>query len=721
LPVVDATGFQNFPDEFSRQGRMTIMPCFSRVLSLPLAGMLLLSPLMPLSAAPRLTETTHPPALTEDQRILHVLNRLGYGPRPGDVERIRRLGLRQYIAQQLHPETIDDSAVEARLKRLPMLEVPTADLVRLEAEARQMRQEILRRQGGNLPENPGEALAKLPPEERRQMMERYREAFGDEKRNPRRMVSDLQQAKLLRAVYSERQLQEVMTDFWFNHFNVFAGKNLVRVFLSEYERDAIRPHALGRFEDLLRATAHSPAMLFYLDNWQSVTPDLKLPGRERRPLGGVRPGNGQPGQWPLGRGGFGRGRLGPGGIFNRGGMQRPFPPPAQAGSKPATPPNPGAAQRRQPGINENYARELLELHTLGVDGGYTQKDVQEVARCFTGWSIHQPFGGQRRDRFARPGMPGAADVPPGSFIYRDWAHDQGEKVVLGVKIPAGGGKRDGDMVLTLLARHPSTARFIATKLCRRFVADEPPAGLVARVAATFERTQGDIRACLQTIFESPEFFDPAVYQAKVKTPLEFVASTLRAAGAEITDAQVLTGALARMGMPLYGCQPPTGYKDVAEAWVNTGALLNRLNFALVLASGNLPGVKLPPTASGDDGRALIETLLARYVGGSVSETTYRALEDIVGDRTRLKVRTPTTPNNEPVLEEDGDAENDDASMMPAMPRPRRTPGKAFAPGVNPAMRRYDLALEALAQADTPLPLTAQLTGLILGSPEFQRR
>ncbi len=691
---------------------------------LVVVGMLLLAPFASLSATPQVTKTALPAALTEDQRILHVLNRLGYGPRPGDVERIRRLGLRQYIAQQLHPETIDDSALEARLKNLPTLAIPTAELVNLEAQARQMRQEFLRRQGSKLPENPGEALAKLPPEERRQVLKRYRETFGDEKHTPRRVVSDLQQAKLLRAVYSERQLHEVMTDFWFNHFNVFAGKGLVRVFLNEYERDVIRPHALGRFEDLLRATAHSPAMLFYLDNWQSVTPDLKLPGRERRPFGGMRPGNGQPGQGFPSRGDLGWGRLGHGGLFNRGrGVQRPFPPPMhlphETGTQPVLPPNPGVAQRRQPGINENYARELLELHTLGVDGGYTQKDVQEVARCFTGWSIHQPFGGQRRDRLARFGMP-AADVPPGSFIYRDWAHDQGEKVVLGVKIPAGGGKRDGDMVLTLLARHPSTASFIATKLCRRFVADEPPASLVAKVAATFERTQGDIRACLQTIFESPEFFDPAFYQAKVKTPLEFVASTLRATGAEITDAQVLIGALARMGMPLYGCQPPTGYKDVAEAWVNTGAMLNRLNFTLVVASGNLPGVRLPATASGDTGRALIETLLARYIGGTVSETTHRALEEVVSNRTCLKVHTPTTVDNAPVWD-DETPEDNDTSTMPATPWPRRTPGKVFAPGMNPAIRRYDLALETLAQSDTPLSLAAQLTGLILGSPEFQRR
>jgi hypothetical protein len=309
--------------------------------------MLLLAPFASLSATPQVTKTALPAALTEDQRILHVLNRLGYGPRPGDVERIRRLGLRQYIAQQLHPETIDDSALEARLKNLPTLAIPTAELVNLEAQARQMRQEFLRRQGSKLPENPGEALAKLPPEERRQVLKRYRETFGDEKHTPRRVVSDLQQAKLLRAVYSERQLHEVMTDFWFNHFNVFAGKGLVRVFLNEYERDVIRPHALGRFEDLLRATAHSPAMLFYLDNWQSVTPDLKLPGRERRPFGGMRPGNGQPGQGFPSRGDLGWGRLGHGGLFNRGrGVQRPFPPPMhlphETGTQPVLPPIPAS-------------------------------------------------------------------------------------------------------------------------------------------------------------------------------------------------------------------------------------------------------------------------------------------------------------------------------------------------------------------------------------------
>ncbi len=650
------------------------IPSLSRKLYSVFAGLLCLAPsVSPAAKLGALAGATAPAALTEEQRIVHVLNRLGYGPRPGDVERIRRMGLRQYIARQLHPETIDDSALEARLKNFPLLDVPTAELVELEAEARERRRELARQTGGS---PPGAQTAQPVPEAlpEARMRERYRGAVGDD-RHPRRIVSELQQAKLLRAVYSERQLQEVMTDFWLNHFNVFAGKGLVRAFLSEYEREAIRPHALGRFEDLLRATARSPAMLFYLDNWRSVTPDLKRPG--------------------------GRGRA--------------FPSPAEAG--PASPA--GMARQRQPGVNENYARELLELHTLGVDGGYTQQDVQEVARCFTGWSIHQPFGSPRRDLAGR--MRGAArlgerNLPPGSFVFRDWAHDQGEKVALGVKILAGGGQRDGEIVLTLLARHPSTAKLIATKLCRRFVADEPPASLVAAVAATFERTQGDIRACLQTLFDAPEFFAPEAYRAKVKTPLELVASALRATDANIRDAQALVGALARLGMPLYGCQPPTGYKDVAAAWVNAGALLNRLNFALLLASGKLPGVSVPMTAGPADGAAQAEALLDRYLGNEVSATTRRALLAVVADPTRLKARKPAALDAAPALE----AEDGDEAGLPIRRRARMAP---LDRGLGPAsaIRRYDLALEALARQDAPLPLAAQLTGLALGSPEFQRR
>ena len=342
-----------------------------------------------------------------------------------------------------------------------------------------------------------------------------------------------------------------MVDFWFNHFNVFAGKGPTRIYLTEYERDTIRPRVFGRFRDLLGAVAQSPAMLFYLDNWQSAAP------AEAATIG--RPGR--------------RARLRP---------------------QVAQTPN------RRRGINENYARELMELHTLGVDGGYTQKDVQEIARAFTGWTIDMPRQG-------------------GGFRFEPRLHDNGAKSVLGVTIPAGGGKQDGERVLDLLAKHPSTATFIATKLTRRFVADAPPKALVDRAAARFRETDGDIREVVKLIITSPEFFADSAYRAKVKTPLEFVASAVRAAGVDVRNGMPLVQAMRQLGMPLYMCQPPTGYADKAEAWVNTGALLNRMNFAVTLSSSDrLRGGLAVPTVTqhqiatdvfaGDLSRTTIDTV-----------------------------------------------------------------------------------------------------------------
>jgi uncharacterized protein (DUF1800 family) len=312
--------------------------------------------------------------------------------------------------------------------------------------------------------------------------------------------------KILRAVYSERQLQEVLTDFWFNHFNVDARKGPVKLMLAEYERDTIRPHVLGKFRDLLEADAKSPAMLFYLDNWMSNV-------------------------------------------------------------------------RR--GLNENYARELMELHTLGVDGGYTQQDVVDVARAFTGWTIDQP-----RDN--------------GGFVFRRAQHDRDRKIVLGHVIEAGGDESDGERVLDILATHPSTARFIATKLVRRFLSDTPPPALVARAAKRFRDTDGDLREVTRTILTSPEFLSTAASNTKIKSPFEFVVSALRATGADVQDALPLVRALQRLGMPLFQCQPPTGYKDTADAWINTGALVDRMNFALRLATNTLPGTSIAPAESTDD-------------------------------------------------------------------------------------------------------------------------
>jgi uncharacterized protein (DUF1800 family) len=461
------------------------------------------------------------------QAIVHVLNRIGYGPRPGDVERVRQVGIRQYIEQQLYPDRIPDQALSPRLNGLSTLGLSSKEIAdRYEIPQLEARREA-KREAANSP-NPDQAPS-----------------VKDIKRaNPNQQqanlpLMELSMQKVVRAAYSERQLQELLTDFWFNHFNVDARKGPERFMLTEYERDVIRPHVLGRFRDLLGATAKSPAMLFYLDNWMSADPNGPHPavrvnrnGIERRP---------------------GRGRF-----------------PRAAGTRPTPQQRPNAPK----GLNENYGRELLELHTLGVDGGYTQTDVAEVARAFTGWSIANPRLG-------------------GDFRFMPQLHDDGEKIVLGHRIRSGGGEQDGEAVLDILAEHPATARFIATKLARRFVSDTPPLALVDRAAATFRDTHGDLRAVMTTILTSPEFLSPDAYRAKVKSPFEFIVSAIRATGAEITDARPLVRTMQQLGMPLYQCQPPTGYGDTADAWVNTGALVNRMNDALALASGRMPGVQIP--------------------------------------------------------------------------------------------------------------------------------
>jgi uncharacterized protein (DUF1800 family) len=364
-----------------------------------------------------------------------------------------------------------------------------------------------------------------------------------------------------------------MVDFWTNHFNVFAGKGADRWLLPAYDRDTIRPNAMGKFSELLLATAQSPAMLFYLDNFQSVSPDA-----------------------------------------NRGGgpMRRLLNPQAQ----------PQQQQRR--GINENYARELMELHTLGVDGGYTQKDVQEVARCFTGWTIFQPRGGAAAVN-ALMGSD-AARRNAGTFFFNARVHDDGEKTVLGHKIPAGGGMKDGLTVLDILAHHPSTARFIATKLVRHFVSDTPPPALVDRVAAAFTKSDGDIRETLKAIFFSNEFNSPEAYRAKIKRPFELVVSAIRTLGADTNGGPGTHQWIARMGEPLYGFQTPNGYSDAAENWVNTGALLERMNFGVALAGNRIPGTRVDlAKLSAQDKSKLIDESLKLVVAGDISTSTRETL------------------------------------------------------------------------------------------------
>jgi uncharacterized protein (DUF1800 family) len=527
------------------------------------------------------------PQKPDDRAIVHVLNRLGFGAAPGDVEHVRTIGLASYVDQQLQPERIDDAGMTTRLAAFATLSKSTQEMAQQYYLPAQMARRELQRQQAAQDPAPADPAMTTPPQNDAAGRTALREMMSPEQaeavRMERQALTELMQAKLLRAAYSDRQLQEVMVDFWFNHFNVFSGKGQVRVYLNEYERDAIRPHVLGTFRELLQATAESPAMLFYLDNWQSSAPEGAPTASSRTVNGRVNTRN--PNRMPVRPG-----------TTNR---------PGQTNRPRTLADLPPGLQNRRAGLNENYARELMELHTLGVEGGYTQKDVQEVARAFTGWTIANPRQG-------------------GGFRFEPRMHDDGEKIVLGHKIKSGGGKKDGDLVLDLLATHPSTAQFIATKLTRRFVADDPPKALVERAARRFRDSGGNIREVVRVIVTSPEFFAPEAYRAKVKTPFEFVVSAVRATGTDMTSALPLVMAVRNLGMPLYGCQPPTGYSDKAEAWVNSGALLNRMNFAVSLtASRQERGAGVRPLQGRGGARPSVtsDALVSSALAGDLSETT----------------------------------------------------------------------------------------------------
>jgi uncharacterized protein (DUF1800 family) len=518
-----------------------------------------------------------PPALpSTEQAIGQVLNRLTFGPRPGDVARVKSEGLDAWVERQLNPSRIDDSGMTERLARLSTLGLDSQALVRdIHQPARGERQRLQREgRDGTTPQAMNETI-----------------------RRDRQIVTDLSEAKLLRAVYSDRQLEEVLVDFWFNHFNVFAGKGPTRVWIAEFEHDAIRANVLGNFRTMLGAVAKSPAMLFYLDNWMNVDPRQAADGR-RQTVRLRSPDSTRASAFAeasADRRSFSGGR-----------SARQ----AQQGQVPRA--------RRATGLNENYARELMELHTLGVDGGYTQQDVVNVARAFTGWALRL---GSRQSPEPRSGQ----GMWRSGFYFDPRLHDAGEKVVLGHTIKAGGGIEDGEQVLDILAAHPATAQFIAEKLARRFVSDEPPPNLVKRAAARFSATHGDLRETLRVIITSPEFFAPEAYRAKVKTPFEFVVSAFRATGADVRAALPVVRELREMGMPLYLCQPPTGYDDTAGTWVSSGALVSRMNFALAIGGNRLRGISVPFAADASV-PAVRTALLSDALAGSASAGTIATVD-----------------------------------------------------------------------------------------------
>jgi uncharacterized protein (DUF1800 family) len=610
--------------------------------------------------------------LAKDDQLLHVANRLTYGARPQDLDQVKMLGVKKWMDLQLHPERIaenpelarhlepleslrlsqadaarqypnpqliraiaagrepmpEDPVTRAAIQRLmqrvklaqaagkagapgnqtanqanandnrplepavPLDSILTRDQIRrLRMGSVEQRREIL----ASVPEDKLDDLAiALPPGLRPQLLAAASPVLRRKMMlmtAPQQLIAfDLSEGKLYRAIYSNRQLEEQLVDFWFNHFNVFLEKGADRFLVPSYEREAIRPNVLGHFRTLLEATATSPAMLFYLDNWQSVAADTR------------------------------RGR----------------------GNRPAR------------GLNENYARELMELHTLGVDGGYTQKDVTEVARCFTGWTIRAPREG-------------------GGFWFNEKVHDKGEKIVLGVKIPAGGGKEDGEKVLDLLAKHPATARFISTKLAQRFVADEPPPALIDHMAKTFQKTNGDIREVLRVMLTSNEFLSAGARKSKVKSPFEMVVSAVRASGANVDYAFPLANRIAQMGQPLYRKLEPTGYSNVGSEWMSTSGLLARMNFALALAQNQVPGSKVDPAAWSSDTADVARRLLLSNAAPETLAAISKSLE-VKANPAAMSVDPPDQPAAKP------------------MEKPSDRPS---GPGA--------------------------IAGLVLGSPEFQKR
>jgi uncharacterized protein (DUF1800 family) len=564
------------------------------------------------------------------------LNRVGFGARPGDIEKVKAIGLQKYIERQLNPALIDDAAAENKVKNLDIFGMSTAQLFAKYPNPGALLQQLEGRNRNNQANAqnqnktamaPNGTAAQAPPDpneitqaEQRERREKIQELYQKYDLKPAgQIVPQIVANRVLRAVYSERQLQEVMVDFWQNHFNVFAGKAAVRWYIPSYERDVLRKNALGNFKDLVVGTAQHPAMLFYLDNFESVSPNAQ------KSAGNA---NAQRLQQLIRNGG----QITPqirARVRQQTGATDAEIDQRIKDMRDSTP----AVQQQRRGINENYARELMELHTLGVEGGYAQKDIIEVAKCFTGWTIADPRGYRRAaaatiqgtedrriNRLQRSaGVPD--DVESGEFYFNARWHAGGSKTVLGQKVDEGGVK-DGLKVIDILVSQPATAKYIARKLAVKFVSDNPNEGLVTRVADAFQKSKGDIKKTLMALFSDTEFFAPENYRAKIKSPFELAVSSIRTLGADTNASPALLAMLNKLGEVPYGYQAPTGYPDTAEDWVNTGALLERLNFAVAIASNRIPGTRVDlKSFEFKDKAQILDKALATILDGEISPAT----------------------------------------------------------------------------------------------------
>jgi uncharacterized protein (DUF1800 family) len=597
--------------------------------------------------------------LPADQQIIQALSRLTFGAKPGDALKVRSIGLDNWIDQQLHPDKIDDSALEQFVAKYSVLHQDQNGLLQQYAQQQRERQQVRKERADSTRVMSGaDSMAA-----RQQLQQQFNLT--------RQVVTQLQSSRVARAVASERQLQEVMTDFWENHFNIYAQKGGPEpYYLTDFDENVIRPHVLGKFRDLLEAVSKSPAMLFYLDNARSMADSTRPTLAAQNSPGGFR-------LRPMGRGGLGAvmGEM-------RAAQQRQR---QQQQQK----------QQRQ-GLNENYGRELLELHTLGVDGGYTQQDVINVARAFTGWTIKPPAQG-------------------GGFIFRPQVHDAGEKIVLGHRLAAGRGEDDAEDVLDILARSPATAHFISFKLARRFVSDSPSKALVDHAAQVYLKTDGDIREVLRAIITSPEFFSQQAFHSKVKTPFEVVVSALRALDAAPDSSPRSAQVIAFLGQPIFGHQAPNGWPETGESWMNTGAILNRINFGMAAAAGRLPGADIRALPALDTLRSAprdkqVDAVVATILNGMVSPDTRAVL---------MSGEHPMLANGAGGNAVQDASSGDDASSQDMMDGANG--GNAARVRANQNAGGKRVALQGRGFANIPqLSGLPQIVGLALGSPEFQR-
>ncbi len=632
-------------------------------------------------------------SLTEDQKILHVLNRLGFGARPGDVEKVKAVGIKKYIDQQLDGVSIADPVAENKVQRLEIFNMTTAEVFAKYpnpgALLRQLEGTKRNRQAVDQKEAPkmGEESEDAKKDQQRERREKLQGLYEEYDLKPAaQLVPQIAANRVLRAVYSERQLQEVMVDFWQNHFNVFSGKNAVRWYIPSYERDVLRKNALGNFKDLVVGTAQHPAMLFFLDNFESVSPNTQANnrGNNNRLQRRIQNGNLAPQM---------RERM-----KERQGLTD-----AQLDQRIKQMVGNGQQnqKKRQRGINENYARELMELHTLGVDGGYTQKDIVEVAKAFTGWTIADARGyrrsaaamiqGNEDQRLARlqrqQGVP--KDIESGEFYFNERFHDKDAKTVLGQKVNEG-GINDGLKVIDILVKQPATAKFIARKLAVKFVSDNPGEALIGRIADAFSKSNGNIKITLKAIFNDKEFFAPENYRAKIKTPFELAISSIRTLGADTNASPGLLAMLNKLGEVPYGYQAPTGYPDTAEDWVNTGALLERLNFAVAVASNRIPGTKVNLKGyEGESKAKVLDHAIAEILDGDISAGTRASLLKQI---------------EQPLPEIKAGNEIQDA------------PAEMNLNGQGRGMNRQARLLQPSGN-----PEVFKIVSLVLGTPEFQRQ